>query len=195
MNIETYYRILKHDSEGKLVKDTGLIPSHSYVIQLLEYMWSAFEGQDKNATDVNNAESVLVDTSDFQIRYGNCAGGIGEAKYGIVVGTNAGSTPEDNENYKLDTKILHSAVGEAGKLNYQAVTFVRARVVGANVDVDINRAFLNETGSTITVKEIGIICANTTDNKYFLFLRDVVADEAVLDGQTLTVIYKLRTTV
>ena len=191
--IETYYRILKHDPNGKLVKDSGLIQSHSYVIQFLELIEALIKGEDKNATDVTGAESVLIDVSDFNIFYGHVNGAIDEDTHGIVVGTNAGTTAEDNENFALDTKILHGAGG--GQLGYQAVTFLAPVVDGANVDFDLTRAFANTSGGAITVKEIGIICKNTTDTKYHLLLRDVVADEAVADGFTLTVVYTLRTTV
>lgn len=193
--IETYYRLLKHDPDGKLVKDTGLIQSHSYVIQFLELVRAVWVGGDFNATDVDGAESVIIDNSDDGETKGRVDAGVGADTYGIVVGTNAGASAEDNEDYALDTKILHSAIGEAGKLNYQAVSQVNARVVGANVDLDVSRAFLNETAGTITVREIGIICKNTTDTKYHLLLRDVVADEAVAAGFTLTVVYIIRTTV
>jgi len=192
---ETYYRILKHDPDGRLVKDSGLMPSHSYVIQFLEFIESLFTQTDVTATDVTGAESVLCDVSDKVETKFIYKAPINNDTHGIVVGTNAGSTAEDNENYALDTKILHSAVGEAGKLNYQAVIFVAPREVGANVDFDISRPFLNESGGTISVKEIGIIIKNSTDTKYHLILRDVVTQEDVLDGYTLTVVYTLRTTV
>jgi len=191
--IELYYRILKHDPEGKLVKDTGLLPSHSYVIQFLEFFESWFSKADKNATDVDNAETRLADVSAGMTQACRVDGGVGVDGYGIVVGTNAGTTAEDNENYKLDTKIAEGA--GAGQLSYQAVTFVATRVVGPNVDFDISRAFLNESGGTITVKEIGIIKLNAVDTKYHLLLRDVISDEDVLDDFTLTVTYILRSTV
>jgi len=193
--IETYYRILKHDPDGRLVKDTGLMVSHSYVIQFHELMRAFLGETDVNATDVTGAESVLVDLSDTAATKGTAGAPALDDTYGIVVGTNDGPTAEDNENYKLDTKILHSAVGAADKLNYQAVTFVTPTVVGPNVEFVISRPFLNETGVTITVKEIGIIVKNTIDSKYHLILRDVVSDEPVDDAETLTVAYTLRTTV
>lgn len=189
--MEAYYRILKHNPDGKLVKDTGLIPSHSYVIQFLEFIESLWTNTDKIATDVAGAESVLNDVSDdltTKARYNAAAG---DDTRGIVVGT--GDTAVDNEDYALDTKIADG--GGGGQLNYQAVTFLAPVVDGANVDFDIARAFVNSSGGLITVKEIGIIWKNTTDTKYHLLLRDVVADEAVANGFTLTVVYTLRTTV
>jgi len=191
--METYYRLLKHDPEGKLVKDSGLIPSHSYVIQFLELIEAFFDSKDKSATDVDSAESVLMDISDGLGSKVLVSAGVGDDTYGIVVGTNDGATSEDNENYALDTKIASGA--GAGQLTYQAVTFVAPRIVGTNIDFDVSRTFLNETAGNITIKEIGLICKNTTDTKYHLLLRDVVADEVVGDGLTLTVVYVLRTTV
>lgn len=198
--IETYYRILKHDKEGKLVKDSGLMPSRSYVIQFLElvsgFLKQAYDGNiDTTATDVDGAESTLLDVSDEITDYGRMNAGIGADTYGIVIGINTGATAEGNEDYALDTKILHSGTGEADKMSYQAVVFVAPTANGGNVDFDISRPYLNETGNTITVKEIGLICRNIADTKYHLLLRDVVSDEDVLDGYTLTVVYTLRTTV
>jgi len=190
--METYYRILKHDPEGRLVADTGLVPSHSYVIQFLELIDAFFDVKDKTGTDVDGVESVLMDISDVLGSKGLVSAGAGDDTYGVVVGTNAGVTAEDNENYALDTKIASGAGG--AQLSYQAVTFVAPRVVGPNIDLDVSRAFLNESGGTITVKEIGIICKNSTDTKYHLLLRDVVSDQDVLDTETLTVVYVLRTT-
>jgi hypothetical protein len=191
--IEIYYRLLLHDRKGKIIKDTGEIPSHSYVIQFLELINGYFDGVAITATDVNGAESTLLGTSRIAY-YGNLNAPATNDTFGIVVGTNAGLTPVSNTDYKLDTKILHgSAI--ADKLKYGAVTFTAPAVVEANIDMVIVRTFINDSGGTITVKEIGIICKNTTDTKYHLLLRDVVADEAVLDGYTLTVTYTLRTTV
>jgi len=191
--IKTYYRILKYDQKGKLIKDTGLIVSHSYVIQFLEIIEGLFSRSNPavTATDVANAESIIVGLNNTN-SYGRVDAAVGDDTYGIVIGTNAGVSAEDNEDYALDTKILNGAGG--GQLNYQAVTFVVPRAVGPNIDFDVLRTFVNASGGTITVKEIGIIIKNTDDTKYHLLLRDVVADEPVDDAETLTVIYTLRTT-
>ncbi|GAI85331.1 unnamed protein product, partial [marine sediment metagenome] len=137
MSVETYYRILQHDPKGRLVKDTGLVPSHSYVIQFLELVNAFMDSIDKNATDVDGAESVLVMDAAGEIETkGRVSAAIGEDTYGIVVGTNATETALANENYKLDTKILHSATEEANKLNYQAVLFTAPAVADGYVDFD-----------------------------------------------------------
>lgn len=188
--VEAYYKILIHNPEGKLVKDTGLIPSRSYVIQFLEMIQGFFDRIQKVATDVDNAENQIIAVG--VVSTGRTDALALDDLYGIVVGTNAGETAEDNEDYKLDTKIAHSGDGTLGTLNYRSISYVAPRTVGANIDFDITRTFLNETAATITIKEIGLICKSGT--KYFLLLRDVVTPEEVLAGYTLTVVYVLRTT-
>lgn len=191
---ETYYRIQKHDSKGNLISDTGLIQSHSYVIQFLELIEAWMGVRDKTATDVTGAESVLMDISDNNNTKALVTGPDDDDTYGIVVGTNDGASPEANDDFALDTKIAHSGIGAAGTLNYEAQGFTPTAVVGANVDFILTRAFVNQSGNPITVKEVGIICKNLTDTKYHLMLRDVVSDEVVGGAQTLTVAYTLRTT-
>lgn len=193
MRLETYYRVLKHDSKGELIKDTGLIPSRSYVIQFLELIESILDETAKTATDVDNAESAITQAATRADNFGRVDAAVGDDTHGIVVGTNAGTTDEDNENHALDTKITDG--GGVGQLNYQAVTFLAPVVDAPNVDFDITRTFTNTSEGGVTVKEIGIICKNSAATKYHLLLRDVVADEAVADGFTLTVVYTLHTTV
>lgn len=195
MRLETYYRILKHDPKGRLVKDSGLIPSRSYVIQFLKLLQGMLNYETVTATDVDNAEThIRKHDAAYEAYTGRTNAPINNATYGIVVGTNDGATAVDNEDYKLDTKILHGA--GAGQLNYKACLFPAApSVVGPNVEFNISRAFENTSGNTITVKEIGIICNNAEISKQHLLLRDVVTDEDVLDDYTLTVVYTLRTTV
>lgn len=197
MKFKTLRRLILQDRNGRVVKDTGFVPSHSYVIQWLEAIWALAEaigiGSQFLATDITGVESNILRTGSVSniLQLDAGVGGL----YGIVVGTNAGASPEDNEDYALDTLINHSAVGAAGCLNYRAVTFTPPAVSGPNVDFDISRPYINETGSTITVKETGIYCYNLTDAKFHLLLRDVVPDFDVDDGYTLTAVYRLRTTV
>jgi len=192
--IETYHRLVLRDKEGRVVRDTGKVRCRSYVLQFLQLLEGFFSNVTISAKDIAGASTTIHNRLNQGNFYGRTDAGAGVDTHGVLVGTNVGATPESNDNFKIDTQILHSGIGEAGKLNYQATTFVAPRVVGANIDLDVSRAFINETAGTITVKEIVIYCKNTADTKYHLLLRDVVADQAVLSGQTLTVVYTLRTT-
>jgi len=192
--IELYRRIVLRNAENGVVYDSGLVPCKSYVKQFLELAEGFLKKIQKDGKDVNGDIVNLVTTTGIGMNNnGRVDAGVGEDTHGVVVGTNAGSTPEDNVNYKLDTKILHSGTGEAGKLNYQSVTFVAPHESGGYVDYDISRAFINETSGNISVKEIGIICKNYVVTKYHLLLRDVVSEQVVAPAETVTVVYTLRT--
>ena len=195
MKFETYYRLVKRNAKNEVVKDSGLIPIHSYVIQFLEALEGYWDAKTRQATDVDGTEQNITEYAVQFQQFGRASAPVSDDTYGILVGTNAGTTAEDNENYKLDTKIEHSGTGEAGKMNHQAVVFDAPEVLGASVDFDVSRAFINESGSTIIVKEIALYIKNANVTKYHMLLRDVVADEYVDDAETLTVTYTLRTTV
>ena len=197
MKFETYYRLLLHNMKGELVKDSGLISVQSYVLQFLQSLEGIFDGISKTAKDINNTDQKITGVSLACSNDLRADAGVGIDTHGIVVGTNAGATAEANDNYKLDTKILHGSV-VAGKLNYQAVTLVAPSEIAGNIDFSVSRPLINDSGGDITVKEIGIIVdsmAVSPNHYYFLIMRDVVADFAVTNGFTLTVVYTLRTTV
>lgn len=196
MKIGLFHRLLLHDEKGKLVKDTGLIQSHSYVLQFLQAIEGLLDGVTKTAKDINNTDQIIMLASMTASYILAADGGVGDVNKGILVGTNDGATAESNTNYNLDTKILHSITGEAGKLNYRANTFVAPTEAAGNIDFDISRPFINETAGAIVVKEIGLFISSYDGAyHYFLLLRDVVADFSVTAGYTLTVVYTLRTTV
>ncbi len=191
--MELYHRLLLHNEKGELIEDTGKIKSHSYTIGFLKLLSALLSQISQSCLDVDNSNQVILlihATKDINL-WGRFNAGAGVDTYGIVVGT--GTTAPTNTDYDLDTKIAHSAVGAAGCLNYQADTFVAPTVSGPNVDFDISRTFLNETGSTITVEEVGIIVRNADIGKYHLIMRNL-STKVVLDGYTLTVVYTQRTT-
>jgi hypothetical protein len=195
MEFQAFYRLIQRNRDGEVVSDTGKRRSHSFVIQFLELLEGLGRSLDpQDATDVANAETTICESEDALAYYGRVDAGQGDDTHGIQVGLNTGATAEANTNYVIDTLIDHSDVGAAGDLNYQAVTFVAPVVDGANIDFDITRPFLNESGNPITIDEITLVCKNSVDTKYHLLLRDVGMSEAVADANTCTVVYTLRTT-
>jgi len=196
MRFEAFYRLVKRNAKNEVVMDSGLVPCDSFVLQFLKLIRCEMVYPDSmKAKDIANTDQWIYVYGQGVSYLGRVDAGIGADTYGVVVGTNAGNTPEDNANYKLDTQILHSATGEAGKMNHQAVVMVAPSVVGGNVDMTVSRPFINETSGVITVKEIGIYCRQTFDTHSHCLLRDVVTPQGVNPAETLSVTYTLRTTV
>lgn len=199
MGIKLYYQMTVTKQDGSVKYDSGLKPSHSYVLQFLRLLYGFYGGTwilsnvTATAKDVDGNTSNITELGKHCHDMGRVDAPQGDSTYGIVVGLNTGTTAEDNANYVLDTQVAHG-VG-AGQLNHQAVTFVAPVVDGANVDFDISRPLVNESGGPITIDEIGLYCKCTlAATKYFCLIRDVTAPTVVADTETLTVVYTLRTT-
>jgi len=187
-----YYQITVRDKNGKVVKKTRLRKSKSFVFQ-----WMQIIACQVAQADIANVKNIVGTLKTCGVHSQNLWGGqagVGASSEGIVVGS--GTTPPANSDYKLDTQIAHG-VG-AGQLQYQVGTYAPPAIVSGNVDFVITRTFVNQSGATVTVREIGYYCRffDKTTTAYACAIRDVLATAVdVLNGQTLTVTYTLRTTV
>ena len=139
-----------------------------------------------------------VDVSDYerQLSVGNntfyCLCPVNQDGYGIQVGT--GATAPTVTDTKMETKITHG-VG-AGQMQYSAVTFGAPSSDGSISHFTVTRDFSNNSGGSITVREIGLVGTIQTDagsTTYHLMIRDAV-NIAVPDGETLTVNYRIQAT-
>lgn len=184
VNMELYHQITITDKDGKIVRKTRLKRSKSFVRAFLQIIQSQAWVAIVSILDITNT-ARNINSGTFVMNAGATV-----ITHGIVAGINTGAAAEANTDYKLDTIIAHGAA--AGLLSYGAMGQIAAQVVGANVDYQVNRALLNNSGAAITIKEIGIYVLTINS---FCIVRDVVADTAVANGQTATVTYTLRTTV
>lgn len=201
-SVQLLLRAVVKDPDGKIISDSGLEPAKSFVLQFLEFFLAFFSatGLDKKATATDGSEdNIWYGTTQCNVHFFVDAPATLEygTNWGIVVGT--GDTPATNTDYKLETK-LTEGVG-AGNINHGDSTVGVAAVVGPNVDLTINRSFTNNTGSTITVKEVGMYSrfkggGSPASGLYHCIIRDVlVAPIDVPDKCSLTVYYTIRTTV
>lgn len=191
--VQLLLRMVVRDPDGKILTDTGRKPSSSFVIQFLEAIGAIFDGLITNATATDGTEDTIY-KANWPCNYSlSVDAGINVGDYGIQVGT--GDTAEANTDRKLDVQ-LTQGVG-AGNITHGAVTVGITAVVSTNVDLEIKRAFTNNTGSTITVKEAGMATmADIDGGEYHLLFRDVLVVQVVVpSGCSLAVYYTVRTTV
>lgn len=192
------YRVIVTDKNGKIEKRTHWKKSRSFVLgwnQLIQIATA-------HSYNVIVTNTVIKDTSGANQTCGRTAGSelllglIGEvnnANYGLVIGTGANAV--SNIDNALQTPIANG-VG-AGQMVFSVGTYIAAGVSGSNVDFILSRTFLNSSGGTITVNEIGAVAAtanNAVTEVYILVIHDL-ATVAVNNTKTLTVQYTLRTTV
>lgn len=189
--VQLLLRMVVRDPEEKIISDTGKKKARSFLIQFLEFLYgfpstTIYRATATNGTEQNYVYGTYVCDGVFNV---NAA--VADYKFGVVIGT--GDTAESNTDYALANQ-LTEGVG-AGNISHGAVSFTGTAVVGANVDLEVKRAFTNATGSTITVKEAGVY-VGLADTYFHCIIRDVLAASVeVPDKCSLTVIYTIRTTV
>jgi hypothetical protein len=115
--------------------------------------------------------------------------------YGVRVGS--GSTSPTPSDYNLATLISNGS--GSGQLQYGATTVEAVTINGQTTSFRVIRTFSNSSGSTVTVREIGlsakILVSTAPSFDYVLIARDVLGSAVdVPNGSTLTVRYILSTT-
>jgi hypothetical protein len=188
------------DKNGKLLSK-GKLPAKSWVGNIIGLLSSIIASwQPTNVSSyVNYGRADLLDTGNTSrgLLFGGGAtttylGGsapAGDTTAGILVGTS--DTPVSLGQYNLQSPIAHGT--GPGQLIYGATT-VETLVKDTTWYFRVIRIFTNNSGASITVREIGLFVklGITTSPYYFscMLARDVlVSPITVPNGSTLTVRY------
>jgi len=161
-----------------------------FTVALIGYPIPSYSANDTG----NVGRTIPVTGTQLASNFGFFQANVNDDTHGICVGTsNQAVSPAD---YNLVGKIAHGT--GAGQLVHGAQTYEAIEVVDNNSKWRNTRPFTNNSGSTITVKEIGIIFGmldTGSATRYFLSCRDVLASPVdVPDGSTLTVRYTVQVT-
>jgi hypothetical protein len=190
------YQLEVRDKNGKLLSLTKG-DSHSFLRSWIRILQCMMKPKSNTVSTV-----VLKDTSNVdKTCYGSssateirsviaCGADASDAGYGIVVGSS--DLAFDRTHYNLQGKIAHGS--GAGQLLYGAMAVEDYSETDSQARFRMTRTFTNNTGSTVTVKEIGIVFVNysTVASAAILMARDVLTSpQAIPDGATLTVRYTL----
>ncbi len=206
-------------TNAELKRSTGEMKSHSFVLQFLQIQEALFAKPLINttpsdtvtikdstntgrscystiiaptgATNYNEVNAVAYSNPCTPITGFTCLEApSGNVYYGILIGT--GVTAPTNVDYSMETPIAHGNGG--GQLQWQATSVGAAAVVGANVDLVIVRPFVNSSGGSITLREIGLAIPANSVTTYTLLAHDAV-NQAVANTEVALASYVIRTTV
>ncbi|KKM71270.1 hypothetical protein LCGC14_1432360 [marine sediment metagenome] len=136
--------------------------------------------------DVDNVDkSVTQATWNFRMN-----GGAADPSRGIVIGT--GTTAVAIGDYKLEALIPEGA--GAGQMNYQACSVAMPVIAAPYCSFKVARVVTNNSGDTITVKELGVYAVMLVPgNPSGCVIRDVLGTPLdVLDGGSISVDYTIR---
>jgi len=204
IRFEVWVRTRIINKKGELIKEQ-YFKSKSFLLHYARMIGVLFGYRTDSVLDEGGTSKTIWGyipdgSSAYGCFYNRVNAGDNDASYGIVVGS--GDTPVSTEDYALASKIEHG-VG-AGLLDYEpcSVSSVSYETYPAPgwARIIISRSFVNLSGATITVREIGLMLYNRVryadtvrSNVKFLILRDVLpAPDDIPDGYTYSVSYEIR---
>jgi len=192
---------------GKLLKHY-VTPARSWLKQFIQILKGEFATRhaaiyaggnvsvaDESGTARSYPKADATSNSYYYMNLSTC-GDTGDTSQGIIVGTS--DTPNTLTTYALGGKISHGT--GSGQLVYGAETVEDVtNPSGNDLQFRITRTFTNNSGSTITVKEVGLLVKKfdaSGASRSWLIARDVLPSPVdVPDGATLTIRYVVKITV
>ncbi len=163
-------------------------PMRSFTANFLRLIWGRMTGQ--SATGGLDINDTAIDESSGKATNLKCAGATtGLKKFGICIGTGTGTVAQTDNKLTWDT----------GFSTYGATTLKTATTIsGSDIYFEIQKAFVNSTGSSRTVEEVGLCTTGegteADNNSNVLIARELTGGTAVANGKTLTVSFKISST-
>lgn len=200
--LKVEYEVVVRDKNGKVLSRQKRV-SKSLLRAFMYWLLSKFT---MTAKEGFASAWSTIDTGNTSRTFPYTTAASGEGNYGyfgalvnieatglrVGTGTNA-VTPTD---YELQSKIAHGSGG--GQMVYGAQTYEAVEVVGTTSRFRITRVFTNNSGASITVREIGGALGERDSGaieRFVLYIRDVlVSPSTVPDGASLTVRYRFSVT-
>ena len=146
------------DKNGKLIKKERY-ESRSFVKQFIDMLYAlmyalkvedtVLQVRDKDGTLQNYPALTALTNDIFRARTATTSESFWE-RFGIVVGSD--DTPVAYDDYKLGNQILHGT--GSGQLSYQKCEVESPYLDGSEYKFRISRAFVNNSGASITVKAV-----------------------------------------
>lgn len=186
MSDQLSYEVIVTNKHGKVIQRlTGA--SRSYLKAYNQLVFVRLGAPNPTITDTGGT-GRSINTGFYTL---NVKAGVGGTDYGTRVGTSNVAAAIDD--YALVGPIAHGT--GAGQLHHTAETMSSPSVGAAESAFTNKRIFVNGSGGSITVREIGVYCRARSGLTYYYFciVRDVLgAAVTVPNGGAITVIYSFK---
>ena len=185
------------DKNGRLLEHRRQ-ESKSFVKQFIDMLYGLFKANYLSSTILN---ITATDGTGYPFpNLSNLSRGVMYVEFGanddrggIVVGTSDEAVEYDD--YNLKAKISHGS--GSGQLSYGATVVEEPYKDGTEYKFRVFRTFTNNSGASITVKEVGLVAYwELMTTHLALLIRDVLASPtSIPDGASLTVRYYIKVSV
>jgi len=173
-------RAVVRDKRGRIINIYPWRKTHSLLKQFIQLLTVQFSQANQTITLVDGTSfSMAPLAGNFQAN-----GPSGNTLYGIVIGT--GTTPVTMTDNKLEAQATTNIAHAAPSFAVENPTSSAWRIV-------ISRGFTNNTGATLSVREVAIYTYTGSTGKYICNERSLYS-VAVPAGATLTMTWRLTAT-
>jgi len=184
-DISLEYEIIVKNKDNEIIKEIRK-PAKSFVKNFMIGLRACFLGQNLTATTVEGTSAPIIQL-DVTMHRGllTCAFNIltslfNDDSYGVVIGS--GNAPVSINDTKLSNQIKNGVL--INEILYITNTTVTNTFSSTSSKTYIHRAFLNQSGGTITINEMGVyglggrtvtgVSHGMTNYNTFLIIRDVI---------------------
>jgi len=185
------------DKNGRLIEHRKQ-ESKSFVKQFIDMLYGLFKADyvsstQLNVTKIDGTAEAYPNLPSANSAVMSVSFGSEDDTGGIVVGDSDEAVQYDD--YNLKSKIPHGS--GSGQLSYGATIVEEPYKDGTEYKFRVFRTFTNNSGASITVKEVGLVAWwKTKPTIQALLIRDVLASPtSIPDGATLTVRYYIKVSV
>ena len=180
------------DKDGKVTQKFRQ-PGRSFLWNLIGLLWQLFQGQNSvslyqpstitGSATCSSTCSVPVQGSSFSVEAPS-----GNTNYGIIIGSS-------NQSNSTSVCSLYSPITSGVQYgNTQVASQLTINSTQGTISFTVTRQFTNNSGSSITVQEVGL--AIQGNGCYPVLARDVLSSAVTVpNGGTLTVTYTIELTI
>jgi len=185
MKFQIYVDVVIRDQNGKVLQRIRKRKCKSYVRAVIDWMRVCFSAASTAMVDTGGTPRTTSLIERFRADAGAAI-----TTHGIRVGT--GTTAVAIGDFALVTSIAEG-IG-AGQLSHGATSVGTPSTIGSSRQFTIARTFTNNSGASITVNEVGLICNDITGLWFFLVERSLLTF-AIANGSSATVTYTISVSV
>lgn len=184
MKFGLWYSAVVRDRHGKVISRERR-KSRSFLKQWLQLIFVQMTDVSSTIKDTGGLSRTSINSYNTNFTMTGTA-----SARGIVCGT--GNTPVTVEDYQLEAQIGHGY--GAGQFEYLDCLASEPSIVGTHCSFVVSRSFVNWSGATITVREIGVYMMFHNSITYYMDgIRDVLDTPlAIPYGGGISVEYTLE---
>jgi len=196
--------IVKVKDENEKVVKVKEFPANSFLLNFMKMLYTVFivgsiKAKDTKGNEVDMKMVRIKESKTYTVEFRTITRSYEQAGYhawalkqddshGILIGTGTESVSVDD--YTLSSKIPNGL--EKGKMLYLESVISDVIVSGNSAYVKLTRSFLNYSGDTITINEVGLAVRQFSPKTDILIIRDLIEPIEVPNNYGVDVSYVIE---